>query len=132
MSNSVKMEGILFFCLSSGDNHRYLEDVIRALAMPAGTELQFRYAEWWLDASTIEKVDANTICGEQAIIAYIDQSHSGITPKIVPCRLAVISHVESVGTTKCVTLKLTKFAFPKEIELFQKNIRSISDVEFPT
>jgi hypothetical protein len=38
----------MFLCLSSGTRARYRQDVLRALAMPLGTELQFRYDLKWI------------------------------------------------------------------------------------
>ena len=121
----------MLFCLSSGASARYLEDVIRALAMPQGTHLQFRYAKSWLDESTVAKIETRTICGEKAIISYIDQSKPGVTPRIVPCRLAVVRDVNILGHSFCIDLEVTKFAFAKNIESFQQEIRKVDGGNLP-
>lgn len=121
----------MLLCLSSGARPRYLDDIVRALAMPSGTRLQFRYLEYWLDERVLTKINNKTILGEQVIIAYIDQSQSGIVPKITPCRLAVIRKVVPVGTMLTITLEVTKFAFPEDIASYQEKIREIDDGILP-
>jgi len=41
----------MFVCLSSGSSARYREDILRALAMPVGSRLQFRYDQKWVAAT---------------------------------------------------------------------------------
>ena len=121
----------MLLCLSSGARARYLDDVIRALAMPTGTRLQFRYGEYWLDDRVLQKIKNKAILGKEAIIAYIDQSQPGVVPKIVPCRLAVVREVAPLGTTVSITLEVTKFAFVEDIASYQERVRQIDDGLLP-
>ena len=43
----------MHICLSSGARPRYREDIVRALAMPEGTHLAFRYDQKWVDPNVI-------------------------------------------------------------------------------
>jgi hypothetical protein len=79
-----------FICLSSGASPRYREDITRALALPVGTVLQFRYDKAYLTQAVRIAVEQGTAAGQPAIIVYIDQSVQGQAPSYVPCRYARI------------------------------------------
>ncbi|MFQ5799440.1 MAG: hypothetical protein ACE5H0_12230 [Bacteroidota bacterium] len=93
--------------------------------------MQFRYAERWLDDRVAQKAEKKEIVGEEAIIAYIDQSQVGVTPKIVPCRLAVITHAETLGNSICIVLEVTQFAFAADVDAYQQKIWKLDHENLP-
>ena len=64
----------MYICLSSGIRPRYRDDVLRTLAMPAGTRLQLRYDQNWVAPEVLQAVSHGTILDVPVLIAYVDQS----------------------------------------------------------
>ena len=114
----------MHLCLSSGTTPRYREDVLRALAMPSGTDLQFRYRTKWLSPQT--KAGLGEVRNDRAIIAYIDQSDVQKTPLIIPCRFARIVGAISHGTTVSVTLRVEGFALSSDLARTNASLRTLA------
>ena len=91
--------------LSSGSRERYLDDIVRCLALPPQTEIQFRYSKSWLSNSVLAKIERGEIRKQRAIICYIDQSTNG-TIYIVPCRMAQIIDVTTLGSSFAIQIQL--------------------------
>src|ERR1700722_1787440 len=95
---------MLFSC-SSGATVRYLEDIFRAVSMPAGMQLQFRYAAKFIHPEIVNPLerDKTALNGEQVVLTYLNQSDEqralNKPPRAVPCRLATIKSVEWLGTS---------------------------------
>ncbi len=121
----------MFLCLSSGSSPRYREDVLRALSMPWGSVLQFRYLKNYVAPGVLEH-EKDTGRGEsQALIAYIDQSDPSKAPEIVPCRFATITEFTVVGTAVALLLELKDFAFAEDLQKFNSEVRAQSAGTIP-
>lgn len=111
---------MLFSC-SSGATVRYLEDVVRAISMPSGGTLQFRYATKYIDPQLVKTIERkkSVLIGRDVILTYLDQSderrNTGLPPKVVPCRHAIISEITMVGTSVTLVYELRHFVFPKNV-----------------
>ena len=108
----------MIFACSSGAAKRYIEDVARAIAMPPGMHLQFRYAAKYISPelrNTLER-DPYALNGREVVLAYLDQSEARrkqhAAPKVVPCRAATIVSAEFIGTSYIFVYRLAGFAFP--------------------
>lgn len=116
----------MFLCLSSGASPRYREDVLRALAQPWGSVLQFRYLQRYLAPGILEKVQAAGNKESQALIAYIDLSDTNKVPEIIPCRFALISEITVVGTALTLQLELHEFAVAADLSKFNDELKKKS------
>lgn len=105
---------------------RYKQDILRALAMPNGARLQFRYNLRWVAQALHDRTKGNSLKGVEACIAYVDQSRSDRIPDIAPVRAATILSTEVQGDFCVVEFELAGFAFASDIEAFNKQLRTLS------
>jgi len=91
--------------------------VLRALAQPWGSVLQFRYLKRYVAPGVLEKVQAARTEKKEchALIAYIDLSDTNKVPEIIPCRFASISEFTVVGTAVILQLELREFAVASDL-----------------
>ncbi len=61
----------MLVCLTSARRPRYREDVTRALALPKGGIVQFRYGENIVDPSTKERICGGSMAGETVVVCFI-------------------------------------------------------------
>src|SRR4051794_24776550 len=101
----------MFVCLSSGSTPRYREDILRSLAMPVGTILQFRYERRYLTQAVSTAVEDGRAESQTALVVYVDQNNPAVPPSYVPCRFAEVRRVTSHGTTLSLELALGHFGF---------------------
>ncbi len=59
-------------CLSSGMTPQYRLDVLRLMALPTGTEIQFRYDVALIDSDIREGLGQNAMQGSSVLLAYVD------------------------------------------------------------
>ena len=96
-----------YLLFSSGRRQRYLEDIFRALALPEGAEIRFRYREDLLSESAGRRfLEAS---GSIAYICYLDISTEGVPPTFVPVRRAKIVRVEKRGTSYFVYMRANEY-----------------------
>jgi hypothetical protein len=113
----------MLILLSSGTRERYLDDIVRSLALPAQTEIQFRYSRSWLSQQVTAKIADGSIRNERALICYIDQSTVGAI-HIIPCRMARIVEVTNLGSSLAIQLSVDDL--PK-YELFDQIQKGLSN-----
>jgi hypothetical protein len=113
----------MFICLSSGARPRYRQDILRAIAMPSGMRLQFRYTNNIVAPKIIDRIHTGSVKGEKALIAYCDQHDPNVTPEFIPCRYATIEEAEIHGLTVSLVLSLEDFAYTKDIARFNGGLR---------
>jgi len=122
----------MFICLSSGATARYREDIVRTMALPAGTDIQFRYdIQRWVAPVIRDRLRRGEAVKGPALIAYIDQHDPGRAPETVACRFAEIIEVTPLGTTVTLTLKLGEFAFAENLAAFNTEVRSLGANTLP-
>src|SRR5829696_1218112 len=121
----------MFICLSSGSRPRYRRDIGRALALPAGTWIQFRYAREWIDPSIIARLDnrksRRKLRGTASLIAYIDQTDPTAQPEIIPCRFATLVDAAPLGRTVSLQLRVAEFAFAADLGRLNETLRTQAD-----
>lgn len=115
-----------FLCLSSGSRPRYRRDIARALSLPTGTRIQFRYARKWIDPSILAQIDdgkrRKKLRGASCLVAYVDQASDDI--EIVPCRLAKLVDAVALGQTVTLQLAVAEFALAPELAPLNDALRS--------
>lgn len=117
----------MFICLSSGASPRYRQDILRAIAMPKGARLQFRYDSKWIEQPVKDLLDTNQVRNSPALIAYIDQHDKNRHPGLIPCRFAKLVDALSHGSTVSLTLALEDFAYAEDLAAFNRAMRSASN-----
>jgi len=122
----------MFVCLSSGASPRYRQDILRALGMPHGASLQFRYQSKWIAPSVFGKVKDGKIINSRALVAYVDQSIPGQAPELIPCRFASISEASIHGTTVSLVLNLGEIALATNLQAFNTEMRTQSSGTLPS
>ena len=116
----------MFLCLSSGSSPRYREDVLRAIAQPAGTDLQFRYRRRWLSTGMQDALKTIPTTRPTALIAYIDQRNNPAIPEIVPCRFAQLVDAQEHGSTVSLTLRLGGTAYARDLKDANGELRKMA------
>lgn len=102
------------FC-SSGARTLYLENVVRALALPRGESIVYRYEEALVSADFKSAVATSTpfastvVDGDIAYLCYLDNRDKAKPPTIYPVREATIRSVSVLGTTYVVQMDLECF-----------------------
>jgi len=94
----------LLILLSSGARRRYRDDIVRALAHPAGTELRFRYGKAYVADAVLADRQQGSLAGQEALICHLADQPEGKPALLVPCRFVKISRAELVGSSLILTL----------------------------
>jgi hypothetical protein len=113
----------MYLCLSSGDTPRYLQDVVRAIALPVGAELQFRYRQKWLSPKAMDGLDRVRPTRPRVLLAYIDQSDPSQVPLLVPSRFGRLVDATKQGTTVSLTIRLEGYAYAADLAEANKFLR---------
>ncbi len=121
----------MLICLSSGARPRYRQDIIRAIAMPNGASLQFRYDSKWIAPKIREMIEKGEEADNSVLIAYIDQTNQTKIPELVPCRFAKLAKATSHGTTVSLTLILANFAYAEDLSAFNTEMQLASAGTLP-
>ena len=96
------------FC-SSGARPLYLENVVRALALPSGDQIQYRYLEKIVSEAFRAGVSNGSVVGQRAYLSYLDNREKGRVPRIYPVREAIIRSAHLRGSTYVVSLEVNRF-----------------------
>lgn len=94
---------------SSGARPLYLENIVRALALPSGEPLQFRYEESIVSLTFRERLSNNNVTGDVAYLTYLDNRQKTEVPKLYPVREAQIVEASKRGSSYIIHLNLTRF-----------------------
>ena len=121
----------MFVCLSSGAKPRYRQDILRAIAMPRGALLQFRYGLELVAENIQARIRNETTGGERVLIAYLDQSDRTKPPEFVPCRFAKMVAARIHGSTTSLTFELDSFAYVEDVEGFNSHLRNVCRDNLP-
>lgn len=123
----------MFVCLSSAARPEYARDTLRALAMPAGAQLQFRY-DRRLVADGIEarlERSPEELRGAECLICFLDQSNRMREPDVIPCRLASLESASQHGTTCALTFTLGEFAYAPDLLTFRNELAAAASKTLP-
>jgi hypothetical protein len=118
-----------FICFSSGVQKRYRDDIIRAMAMPRGCELTFRYRLKHLsDAVQGHLKNQRISTGDQVLISYLDQSEKSKPVFFIPVRFATIIEVPTVGDFAVLRMRVEQFAYAPDLDAFNRDVQKLSGV----
>lgn len=94
--------------LSSSARRRYRDDIVRALAYPAGTELRFRYGEKYLQPEFAAHYGRALATELPGIVCHL-ASRDGADPLLAPCRFVTVTRIQKIGTSYIFTLRMGEF-----------------------
>ena len=127
----------MLICLSSGDRPRYRQDVLRAIALPTASQLQFRYDRRWVSDRVLQMIEAGTIVGQNVLIVYADQSRpaDGSTPsgpiELLPVRLAKIVSAALPGQTVSLIFLLGSVTYASDLGAFNNDVSNLTGHSLP-
>lgn len=116
-----------FICFSSGARRQYRDDIIRAMAMPAGCELTFRYRHKYLSRAVQDYLKGGKPSGtDEVLICYLDQSERSRPVDFIPVRFATLIDAPVIGDFVVLRLRVQEFAVSENLEAFNSEIQSRS------
>src|SRR4051794_24734865 len=95
----------MMFLLSSAGSKLYRDDVLRALAAPSNSILQFRYDEKYVPAADLEHL--GSLSGEKGFVCHATKASKGW--EIFPVREVKIEQVLRIGRTVSVRFRVLGF-----------------------
>lgn len=96
-------------CLSSGIRPRYREDVLRAVSMPKGSRLRFRYLAELVPDELRTQLSKNVLSGAEVVIAYLARYDASVQPTAVPVRGAKLCSSKVAGQMVLLDFELEDF-----------------------
>jgi len=102
----------MILLISSDAARRYSDDIVRALAHPPGTELQFRYDLKHLDPILQERAQAEGLDGLAALICFMATDQRKKALELASVRAVTIKRSELVGSSCVLTLTAGDYVAP--------------------
>lgn len=99
----------MLVCLTSGKRPRYREDVTRALALPRGGVVQFRYGEDIVEEETRRRISAGTAKGDKVVICFIYANEERQFVSVLPLRFGTLQAGRRVGSSVILEIALADF-----------------------
>lgn len=113
----------MYVLLSSAASARYRDDVLRCLAAPIGSRIQFRYDEPWVAPNIYP--NPQEVKGQEALVCFIDHdAHDDqeVPFPMVPVRCVEIKNAERYGTALILDLEMKDFAYVERVQDFTDEI----------
>lgn len=102
----------MILLISSDAARRYRDDIVRALAHPRGTELQFRYDLVHLDPALQARARAEGLGGLAALICFMATDKQKKAVELASVRAVTIKRSELVGSSCILTLTAGDYVAP--------------------
>jgi hypothetical protein len=113
----------MFLLLSSCATKRYRDDILRCLAAPTGTQIQFRYREKIVGESVKRALDK--VRGSKGVVCNVDidvkLDATGIHP-LTPVRSVTIDRAWLTGSTISINMTMGDFAYAEDTVSFTTQI----------
>lgn len=111
----------MFIFLASNYRTRYLDEIVRSLALPVGGQINLRYKMDWLSEKAKELVENQSV-GDRCLICYIYYTASG--SKVVPVRFGKIVSTDDAGSFVVITISVGKYPNCYEPTKFLETLKS--------
>ncbi len=122
----------MFILLTSGARERYRQDVLRAIAQPKNTILQFPYERYLLSPAIAGRLaNASQLVGLSCLFTYLDRSDRNKPPELIPCRMATLAAVIPHGHTVSLQLELGEYARAADPTKFTDEMRKMPGATVP-
>lgn len=111
--------------LSSDSRRRYAEDVLRALALPRGAIIQFRYETDYVAGALQQAIANGSAVGRRCLVAFLADRESPETePFVVPVRFATVVATACVADMATFRLRVDDYANLEDFPLTEADIRA--------
>jgi hypothetical protein len=117
--------------LSSGARPRYLEDIVRVLALPEGGRIQFRYQLDLVANGVKARLAAEGLAEHTCYLAYLDNRTPGKKPDIVPVREAVILEAKGRGSSLILSMRVSRYVRTNELGVITAHIERNTQDKLP-
>ncbi len=117
--------------LSSGARPRYLEDIVRVLALPVGGRIQFRYENRILANGVRSHFRDKGLVGHKCYLTYLDNRVPGKKPEMVPVREAVILEANVRGNSLILVMEVSRYIRTGELTTIRTFIESNAQDQLP-
>jgi hypothetical protein len=105
--------------------------VTRALALPKGGIVQFRYGENIVDPSTKERICGGSMAGETVVVCFIHWAEDHRNISVVPLRFAILTSARQVGSSIILEMAVDAFAAVGANPNFYDAFRTASEGRAP-
>ena len=122
---------MFYHFLSSAARRQYAEDIIRALALPRGAHLQFRYSVKLMAETVRKEINEGNIEGSECVISFLHSSQKGILPTVIPCRRGKIVKAGFFGPFAVIVFSVDDFVFSQDARSFSEQLREDCDGKVP-
>lgn len=119
------MSTLRLLCLSSGLNDRYRHDVLRAIALPYRSRIQYRYSSDIVEPSIQAALGGNRLRGAAALLAHVDASAAGEVGEplvVTPARRAVLVSSRQIGDYFILVFELWGYVVTEDANGFQATL----------
>lgn len=116
----------MLILLSSTSAARYREDVLRCLAAPLASHVQFRYRRSLISDELLDRLESGKLVGN-GLVCFLDAAGAAGSDvlSIVPVRSVEVTDVRAHGTTISITLEMKEFAYA-ETKAFTEELDRVS------
>ena len=121
----------IYHFLSSAARRQYAEDIIRALALPPGAHLQFRYSERLVADNVCKDIQNSSIVGSECLISFLNSNQKGVPPQVVPCRKGKIVKAGYFGSFAVIVFSVGDFVFSSDPRVFTDELRKNCNDQVP-
>jgi hypothetical protein len=117
-----------FVCFSSGAQRQYRDDIVRALGMPFGCELIFRYRLKYVAESVQNYLKNDRVRqGDRVLISYVDQSERNQPVFFIPVRFATMIETSTIGDFVVLRMRVGNFAHTSDLDAFSRELQASSE-----
>lgn len=113
----------MLLLISSNAAQRYSDDIVRLLAQPAGTDVQFRYDLKHLDQALIARAQGNKLGDQDALVCFLMTDKAAGTAVLASCRAAKVRRSEMVGSSCIMTLTAGDYVHPLDDAALRAKLR---------
>lgn len=118
----------VLLCVGSGMAPRYRLNTLQALALPAGTHIQFRYDRLILAEEQILEFETRKYLGKDVVLGYVDctiegRKMNGDVCQVIPYRRAKLVTSDRLGSFFTLTFRLGDYAYAQDLKAFQNRLR---------
>lgn len=111
---------------SSAASTRYKLDILRALILPMGAHLTFRYDKKYLPGQLAEEFEKNSIRDQKVVISSLFDDSVNQSTAFIPIRFAEIVETKILGTMCLLVMRLGGFAVVGDDTLWTNEIQKLA------
>src|SRR5581483_3284046 len=119
----------MLILLSSGKRKRYRDDILRCLAAPMGSRVQFRYSKRIVENAIWENPKKFT--GHQGLVCSVNLSEVGKPCPLVTVRRVLVKSLFKTGMVMTVVLEIGELALTRDGEQLTREIDQKSGGKVP-